>query len=69
MDSKDLGLKLADSQCQQACEEKAIFKVFLQENVFTDGTVILLPGGDADVSHRDEYSEFVDSLDCNLKRI
>ncbi|KAG0651346.1 Scytalone deHydratase Arp1 [Hyphodiscus hymeniophilus] len=51
----DLGSELTESQYRQACEEKSVLKQFLGRYVFTEGTVLLLASGDADISYRDDY--------------
>ncbi|TAQ88958.1 hypothetical protein B7494_g2721 [Chlorociboria aeruginascens] len=51
----DLGSKLTEAEYKQACAEKAIFKKFLEDHVFTPGTIMVLPGGDTDLSYRDGY--------------
>ncbi|KAH6679166.1 amidase signature domain-containing protein [Halenospora varia] len=57
----DLGSKLTDDDYKQACTEKAIFAQVLNDHVMTPGTILLLPGGDEDVSYRDEYSGDLES--------
>ena len=64
---RDLGAKLTESDYERACDQRAIFKRFLEEYVFTEGTVMLLPSGDTDVSYRDEYSGFVTHIEILLE--
>jgi len=52
----DIGSKLSDEEYQQACEEKRNFKEFLEREVFTDRTIMILPGGYPGPSYRDEVS-------------
>ncbi|PVH88774.1 amidase signature enzyme [Cadophora sp. DSE1049] len=51
-----LGSKLSDEEYEQACEEKRNFKEFLEKEVFTDRTIMILPGGFPCPSYRDEVS-------------
>lgn len=52
----DLASKLTDEQYERACEEKRIFKEFLEKEVFTERTIMILPGGHPGPSYRDEVS-------------
>ncbi|KAG4444478.1 hypothetical protein IFR05_000069 [Cadophora sp. M221] len=52
----DLASKLSDDQYKQACEEKMVFKEFLEKEVFTGRTIMILPGGYPGPSYRDEVS-------------
>ncbi|KAH6711065.1 glutamyl-tRNA amidotransferas-like protein subunit A, partial [Leptodontidium sp. MPI-SDFR-AT-0119] len=52
----DLASKLSDDQYKEACKEKMIFKEFLEKEVFTDRTIMILPGGYPGPSYRDEVS-------------
>jgi hypothetical protein len=60
--TRDLGSNLTKDDYERARHEKGVFKKFLEEHLFTEGTVMLLPGGNTDVSYRDEYSGFVKSM-------
>ena len=51
----DLGAKLSRRDYTQACKEKAIFRKFLRELVFTERAVMLLPAGGPETSYGDEY--------------
>lgn len=55
----DLASKLSDDQYKEACKEKMIFKEFLEKEVFTDRTIMILPGGYPGPSYRDEVSRCV----------
>jgi hypothetical protein len=57
--SRDLGAKLSQTDYDKACNEKAIFKKFLTDFVFTERNVMILPVGDPETSYRDEYTGFV----------
>ncbi|KAF4634920.1 hypothetical protein G7Y89_g3174 [Cudoniella acicularis] len=52
----DLGSKITDGQYEEACTKKAIFADFLFNHVFTSETIMLFPGGDEDITYRDEYT-------------
>ena len=52
---RDLGAKLTREDYNQACDEKAVFQRFLRECIIPEGAVMLLPGGDPEISYRDEY--------------
>ncbi|KAH7336330.1 amidase signature domain-containing protein [Rhexocercosporidium sp. MPI-PUGE-AT-0058] len=52
----DLASKLTDDQYKDACQEKKIIKEFLEKEVFTDRTIMVLPGGYPGPSYRDEVS-------------
>jgi hypothetical protein len=59
INSRDLGAKLSRRDYDKACNEKAVFQKFLLDFVLTKGTVMLLPGGDPEISYRDEYAGLV----------
>jgi hypothetical protein len=52
----DLASKLSEERYERACEEKRIFKEFLEKEVFTERTIMILPGGHPGPSYRDEVS-------------
>jgi hypothetical protein len=65
--TRDLGAELTEGDYERACYEKAVFKEFLEEHVFPQGTVLLLPCGDNGVSFRDDYSGFVTRVNLETK--
>ncbi|KAL2068841.1 hypothetical protein VTL71DRAFT_15179 [Oculimacula yallundae] len=52
----DLASRMSEEQYKQACEEKKVFKEFLEKEVFTDRTIMILPGSFPAPSYRDEVS-------------
>ena len=47
--------KITEDQYKEACDEAKNFKSFLENEVFTNGTIMALLGGDPDVRYRDDY--------------
>jgi hypothetical protein len=57
--NRDLGQKLTEDDYQNACNEREVFRKFLHHEIFTEGTIMLLPNGDFDISYRDHLSACV----------
>ncbi|CZR51825.1 related to D-mandelate dehydrogenase [Phialocephala subalpina] len=50
----DIGQSVTDDDYKTALERKEIFQKFLERRVFTEGTIMVLPGGSLDIRFRDE---------------
>ncbi|ESZ96010.1 hypothetical protein SBOR_3583 [Sclerotinia borealis F-4128] len=56
----NLGAELTSEQHTTALEEKEMFTKFIQDHIFRNGGVMILPYGQPDVFYRDEYSGSVE---------
>jgi hypothetical protein len=52
--NRDIGDDLSESDYLVARAEMETFRSFLRSEIFTKGTIMLLPNGDCDISYRDQ---------------
>jgi hypothetical protein len=57
--NRGLGSELSEDQYEQALADQKTYRKFLNEHVFSDATILILPSGIPQPRYRDQYDGFV----------